>query len=756
MLRGARAPLCSLAVLLGLTAIPNSSHAYNAPQPVARLLIITSDFMLNSLEPLLTHKLQTGMPTTILTMDDVHNYFNGPDDPWNIKQTIAYFHANYGTKYVMLAGNPTQVPTRHYTVLDPSGSVLSYNFTDHYYANLYKGHTTTGSNSGVVDPWDNGTGDGRYNILYWGLGTPGTENPDNVDAYPDVVVARVPVTWPSQMTAYVNKVIAYESPTWRTSSVGAGTRGFVQDYNYSGADADASSIEKSFRDSAWSPADLHYYFPNSSVTPASPWLTQGTPALVEQAAATTSLIFYVGHGAPWGWGYNDDVQSSDIDTLTNTQQYPVVFAAGCSTAQFAPMDTYPTQLPDDWAAQPGSIGAEWLVPATNEGGAIAYIGESLVEEDNWGTSLGQTFATLTSSGVSVLGDAWHLSQVHYWQTQASTDPLGAPRIFLSDEILLGDPSLRLQVTANRRNRAAIPRVDYDGDGLSDLSYFLHGGWTVQTSSGVWGTATYTYGTTGDVPVAGDFDGDGISDVAVYRPSNGTWYIVNSSGVTGVGGFGGQTRIAFGISQDIPVSGDYDGDGITDMAIFRPSVGLWSILNSSGGTGSGGTTGETNLYFGATGDIPVLGDFDGDGISDIAVFRPSNGYWYILNSSGYTGPGGFTGQTRLAWGESGDIPVSGDFDGDGKTDIAIWRPSNVTWYILNSNGSVETTYFFGAAGDIPVSGDFDGDGHSDVALFRPSNGFWYIINSGGYNGPGGFSGQTRVQFGTSGDTPMLWR
>jgi hypothetical protein len=126
-------------------------------------------------------------------------------------------------------------------------------------------------------------------------------------------------------------------------------------------------------------------------------------------------------------------------------------------------------------------------------------------------------------------------------------------------------------------------------------------------------------------------------------------------------------------------------------------------------------------WGLKGDIPLIGDYDGDGKTDVTVWRPSIGYWFIIQSS-------TNKVVQQQFGLPTDVPVPGDYDGDGKTDIAVWRPSNGFWYIIQSSTHKIVSQQFGLPTDIPVPGDYDGDGKTDIAVWRPSTGMWYIIQS----------------------------
>ena len=240
--------------------------------------------------------------------------------------------------------------------------------------------------------------------------------------------------------------------------------------------------------------------------------------------------------------------------------------------------------------------------------------------------------------------------------------------------------------------------------------------------------------------SGDYNGDGTSDIALFRSELGLWAVR------------GITRVYFGSADDGLVSGDYSGDGTANIALFRGSSGLWAIR------------GVTRFYYGTSIDSPIPGDYNGDGTCDVGIFRRESGLWSIR------------GVTRSYFGASSDQPVQGDYNGDGTVDIGIYRGSQGMWALQGIS-----RVYFGSPGDMVVPGDYNGDGTWECGLYRASSGLWAIrrvtrvyFGSGAYHpvpadymgsgmdniglfressGLWAVKGVTRVYYGADGDVPV---
>jgi len=281
------------------------------------------------------------------------------------------------------------------------------------------------------------------------------------------------------------------------------------------------------------------------------------------------------------------------------------------------------------------------------------------------------------------------------------------------------------------------RADFDGDYASDVGYFhpATGLWAILKSSQnfSYGSPMYiSWGQTGDIVVPGDFDGDGMIDPTVRRPPAGgqsaAYLMLLSSTAYD---FGSSLTVPAGWPGlgDTPVVGDFNGDGIDDPAIWRGSAGVWIIPLSPN------FNSFTFLSWGATGDTPIAADVDGDGKADIGYWRPSTGVWgFLLSSQSYS----YGSPVFISWGTSTDTPVMADYDGDGKADPAVVIPpaggQSKAYRILlstrnyNTGASVTIPAGWPGLGDTPVPADYDGDGKADAAIWRANSGVWIIPKS----------------------------
>jgi hypothetical protein len=284
-------------------------------------------------------------------------------------------------------------------------------------------------------------------------------------------------------------------------------------------------------------------------------------------------------------------------------------------------------------------------------------------------------------------------------------------------------------------------LDYDGDGKADFSVYrpTNNVWYSLRSLNQSFTSTQFGVATTDTPSPGDYDGDGKGDVCIWRDTDGIFYYLRSSNGT----VGAQQ---FGISGDEPVARQWDGDaaGRTDFAVVRRFNNqlVWYILTNPA-TGAGTFS---SVQFGLASDYTIPGDYDGDGKFDYAVQRPTSATpntpanIYIQQTT--------AGFRQLQYGYGSDFFAPGDYDGDGKTDLCAVRDNgtNLTWYILNSlNNNLNAVQFGTPSTDFLAQNDYDGDGKTDVAVWRDSTGVFYSLGSLGVF--------QAVQFGSSGDVPI---
>lgn len=292
-------------------------------------------------------------------------------------------------------------------------------------------------------------------------------------------------------------------------------------------------------------------------------------------------------------------------------------------------------------------------------------------------------------------------------------------------------------------------VDFDGDGRTDSAVVRNTGggpggqigWFFNTSTNGL-TVHYAWGIATDFFVPEDYDGDGKTDVAVWRGSTGEFYILQSMGNT-------LRQEQFGQSGDDPtVVGDYNNDNKADLAVYRsgqnagdPST--WFYRTTPNGS-------VTFVPWGQNGDFPAPGDYDGDGSNDFVIQRNNGGgqgaFWKRL-ATGATPP-------VIIFGTPTDVIVPGDYDGDGKTDIAVIRGigGQINWFWQPSGGGADVGFvpFGNSATDFPTQGDWDDDGKTDFSIWRPSatpgsSAFWYQGSAGG--------GAASIPFGQNGDYPV---
>ncbi|MFD3557349.1 transglycosylase family protein [Streptomyces goshikiensis] len=208
----------------------------------------------------------------------------------------------------------------------------------------------------------------------------------------------------------------------------------------------------------------------------------------------------------------------------------------------------------------------------------------------------------------------------------------------------------------------------------------------------------------------------------------SWYLSDSAGSNV------STRPAFGFGNTpmVPLAGDFDGDGKDTQAAYDPTTSTFYLANS-------GSTAQATLAFGNPGNRPVLGRWDGT-TSQIGVYMPDTGKFYLRHDNGTV--------TSFAFGNGGDWrPIAGDWDGNGTVTVGLYDPATSTFYLRNSNteGPADQTITFGNTDSIPLAGDWDHTGHTNIGVYMPANRTFYFRHDDGT--------VTSVAYGDNGDTPI---
>jgi hypothetical protein len=188
---------------------------------------------------------------------------------------------------------------------------------------------------------------------------------------------------------------------------------------------------------------------------------------------------------------------------------------------------------------------------------------------------------------------------------------------------------------------------------------------------------------------------------------------------------GTNSFFYGNPGDVPFSGDWNCDGVETLGLYRRSDGFVYLRNSN-------TEGVADItfFFGNPGDLPIAGDFNNDGCDTVSIYRPSEARFYIINQLGQNGGGLGFAEYSFLFGNPGDKPFIGDFNGDGIDTPGLHRESSGLVYFRDTNtqGIADFAFIYGNPGDKIVAGDWNGDGIDTVGVYRPSTGFFFIRNT----------------------------
>ncbi len=472
-----------------------------------RLLVVAPASLMSSLAPLIAHKNSTGMSAVALELTTVTAHYAGRDDAERLKRAITQAFEYSGTRYILLVGDASVMPTRFRFIRYADGwRTGAFAPTDLYYANLYRQHVLRAAapvRHGAWSDWD-ADGDGCFNTQDWANNAL-TINPDEVDGFCDIAVGRLPVRTPTEVDAYVAKLIAYETGI---RSQASSSITLVLDANYQASPLLAEQVvtDVPLQGSTWPGRQtVGFNFAPSQARPPSVEL-----AGVDTLGAITgrsAWVLYIGHGWSGGWDIAGS-EAGDVAAMADDGNAAVVYAAGCNTGQ---LTIFAPDGPDRYTAVDGSEHWFWQLPAGSDtpdrtvdfgandaaggngtpvqtwaratdgvippitppipavyqdacytvakqwlthpsAGAVVYFGEQTTAPDNDGCLLATAVLGAQSApggAPDIIGDLWAAGCRGYFdQFGANENCIDSARIYLSYMTLYGDPSLRVQ-TVNR-------------------------------------------------------------------------------------------------------------------------------------------------------------------------------------------------------------------------------------------------------------------------------------------------------------------
>ncbi len=409
------------------------------------------------------------------------------------------------------------------------------------------------------------------------------------------------------------------------------------------------------------------------------------------------------NGKPDLWVVDDDGETVGLTVWHYADGYTTPTAL---TTGVAPADDYAmTMYDNDWIPD--------LVTITKTGDTVARV---------WSGASGYTDEVASyTPGVGDTAEGWSLL-IGDWDVNGVTDLYAVPdgtdatvRVVTQSGDLADVPTTR-----DISNVTEVLISDYDGDGRDDL-HFFDGSVLTIALGGTSGSGSLTDWFIRDHPIPWDAGPDCVGpepcDRIGFVNGDGEWHLIDE-----VASGADSNDFFFGNPGDQPFSGDWNGDGVDTPGLYRQRDGYVYLRDTN-------TQGVADLdfFFGNPGDIPIVGDFDGDGFDTVSIYRRSEQRFYIINHLGDGAAGLGAADYSFAFGNPGDTPFAGDFDGDGIDEVALRRPSNGFVYMRYTldAGKADQDFFYGNGGDIPVAGDWNGDGTDTVAVYRNRDGNWYL-------------------------------